>query len=199
MIPREPLVIGLTGNMGTGKSTAGRLFAERGFRRHDADEAVKEVLLRQPDVIAAIRARLGEETVSPGGEVQRGLVAAKVFDDAGALRWLEALLHPRLHEIWRIEFAKPGPPWIVEVPLLFEKSLENWFDFTVCVSADSELQIRRLGLRGIPLEHARQRLAKQLPLAQKCELADFVLQNDGSLSFLRQQVDWLAGKLTTAA
>jgi dephospho-CoA kinase len=169
--------------------------AQHGFRRHDSDEAVRTVLLRQPDVVSAIRERFGSEAVSPDEEVRREIVAAKVFADEGALRWLEQLLHPRLHEIWRVEFAKPGAPWVIEVPLLFENGLENWFDFTACVTADFDQQIRRLEQRGIPPELARRRLARQLPLARKCELADFVLLNDGSLGFLSQQVSRLVGAL----
>jgi dephospho-CoA kinase len=83
----------------------------------------------------------------------------------------------------------------VEVPLLFEKRLENWFDFTVCVTTDSATQLRRLEQRGVPPEQAHQRLVKQLPLARKCELADYVLLNDGSPEFLREQVNALADRL----
>jgi len=85
--------------------------------------------------------------------------------------------------------------FIVEVPLLFEKGLENWFDFTVCVTTDSSTQLRRLEQRGIPPELAHQRLVKQLPLARKCELADHVLLNDGSPEFLKEQVNALADRL----
>ena len=91
--------------------------------------------------------------------------------------------------------ATQGTAFIVEVPLLFEKGLENWFDFTVCVATDSETQLRRLEQRGIPREQARKRLTQQLPLARKCELADHVLLNDGTPEFLREQVDALADRL----
>ncbi len=79
--------------------------------------------------------------------------------------------------------------------MLFEKQLENWFDFTVCVTTDSATQLRRLEQRGISPELARQRLVKQLPLARKCELADHVLLNDGTPEFLREQVNALADRL----
>jgi len=74
------------------------------------------------------------------------------------------------------------------VPLLFEKSLQNWFDFTIGVASDAALQLARLEQRGLPPPLARQRISQQLPLAQKIELSDFVLLNDGSLDFLREQV-----------
>jgi dephospho-CoA kinase len=83
----------------------------------------------------------------------------------------------------------------VEVPLLFEKQLENWFDFTLCVASDSFLQIARLEQRGLSRALAEQRILKQLPLARKIELADFVLLNDGSPDFLQQQTDRLVSVL----
>jgi dephospho-CoA kinase len=130
------------------------------------------------------------------GRVRRDRVAEKVFNDPAALAWLEDLLHPRLLTRWREVLAgSRDTAFIVEVPLLFEKGLENWFDFTVCVTTDSELQLRRLEQRGIPRDQARQRIAQQMPLARKCELADFVLLNDGSPQFLREQVDTLAARL----
>lgn len=190
------LIVGLTGGMGCGKSTAAAMFADRGFRRLDADQAVREELLTDPAVAGAIRARLGPAMFAPDGSVRRDKVAEVVFQDSAALAWLEGLLHPLLLARWREVFARSrGAAFIVEVPLLFEKGLENWFDFTVCVTTDSALQLRRLEQRGIPPELARQRLVKQLPLARKCELADHVLLNDGTPDFLREQVNALADRL----
>jgi len=190
------LIVGLTGGMGCGKSTAAAFFAERGFERLDADVHVRDVLLADPEVVEAIRGRLGAEMLDAGGKVRRDRVAESVFLDPAALTWLEEMLHPRLYAHWRRLFAaSQGRKFIVEVPLLFEKGLENWFDFTVCVTTDSESQLRRLEQRGISPTLARQRLAKQLPLARKCELADHVLLNDGSPGFLREQVNALADRL----
>ncbi|MBL9216223.1 MAG: dephospho-CoA kinase [Opitutaceae bacterium] len=193
------MIVGLTGGMGCGKSTAAAMFAERGFRRLDADQVVRDELLTSPAVIQAIRERLGDSMISAEGSVRRDRVGERVFQDPEALAWLEGLLHPLLLERWRVLFATArGTAFIAEVPLLFEKELENWFDFTVCVTTDSAQQLRRLELRGIPPELARQRLAKQLPLARKCELADFVLLNDGTPGFLREQVDALADRLLSS-
>ena len=190
------LIVGLTGGMGCGKSTAAAMFADRGFRRLDADQTVRDELLPGPAVAEAIRARLGPAMLAADGSVRRDKVAEVVFSDPAALAWLEELLHPRLLARWREVFAQSkGTAFIVEVPLLFEKGLENWFDFTVCVTTDSALQLRRLEQRGIPPELARQRLVKQLPLARKCELADHVLLNDGTPDFLREQVNALADRL----
>jgi dephospho-CoA kinase len=190
------LMVGLTGGMGCGKSTAAARFAELGFRRLDADQVVRDELLPSSEVAEAIRSRLGNAMLAADGSVRRDKVAERVFKDPEALAWLEDLLHPRLLTKWRELLANAtGTAFIVEVPLLFEKGLENWFDFTVCVTTDSESQLRRLEKRGIPRDQARQRIAQQLPLARKCELADFVLLNDGSPAFLLEQVDMLAARL----
>jgi dephospho-CoA kinase len=196
MVNSTNLLVGLTGGMGCGKSTAAALFAEHGFRRLDSDQIVRDELLPNPDVAQAIRARLGPAMLDGNGAVRRDKLAELVFADPAALAWLEELLHPRLLARWREIFAAvSGVAFIVEVPLLFEKGLENWFDFTVCVTTDSATQLRRLEQRGVPPEQARQRLVKQLPLARKCELADHVLLNDGSPEFLREQVNALADRL----
>jgi dephospho-CoA kinase len=196
MASRGNLIVGLTGGMGCGKSTAAALFAELGFRRLDADRTVHEVLMPSAEVTAAIRARFGATVMTPAGAVDRAKLGAVVFADPATLAWLEELLHPRLRAHWdQIYAMAQGEKFIVEVPLLFEKRLENRFDFTVCVTTSSALQLRRLEQRGVSPEIARQRLAKQLPLARKCELADFVLLNDGTLEFLREQVSELARRL----
>ncbi len=182
--------------MGCGKSTAAAMFAECGYRRLDADQVVRDILLRYAEVVASIRAKFGENLINADGTVRRDRLAETVFQDDSALAWLENLLHPRLEAHWRGLLAgASGERFIVEVPLLFEKGMENWFDFTACVTTESAQQLRRLEQRGIPPGLARQRLAKQLPLTRKCELADFVLLNDGSLEFLREQVNALADRL----
>jgi dephospho-CoA kinase len=196
MVSTTNLIVGLTGGMGCGKSTAAAMFADRGFRWLDADQMVHEELLPDPAVARAIRAKLGTDMLAPDGSVRRDRVAEVVFNNPANLAWLEDLLHPRVLDRWREVFAgSRGTAFIVEVPLLFEKGLENWFDFTVCVTTDSASQLRRLESRGISPELAHQRLTKQLPLARKCELADHVLLNDGSTDFLREQVNALADRL----
>jgi dephospho-CoA kinase len=193
------LVVGLTGGMGCGKSTAAALFVECGFTLIDTDRVVRELLLPDPAVAAAIRERFGPSVAAADGTILRDRLAGMVFPDAAALEWLENLLHPGVRAHCEKTIAAfHGKAFVVEVPLLFEKGLENWFDFTVCVTADSRQQLHRLQQRGIPPELASQRIARQLPLTRKCELADYVLLNDGSVQFLREQVRQLAAQLIKA-
>ncbi len=190
------LIVGLTGGMGCGKSTAAAMFAERGFRRLDSDQIIRDEIYPLPGIREAIRSRFGAGVLAENGSVRRDRLGEIVFKDDAALAWLEDLLHPLLLGRWREIFSgAKGISFVVEVPLLFEKGLENWFDFIVCVTAGSAQQLRRLEQRGISPDIALQRLAKQLPLARKCDLADHVLLNDGSTDFLREQVNALADRL----
>jgi dephospho-CoA kinase len=193
------MILGLTGGLGCGKTTAARLFVEQGFRHIDSDAVIRERVLTSDEVSAAIRARFGDSVFTRAGEVDRPSLAAIVFSDDAQRQWLEELTHPRFFEIARATLrAGSGASFIVEVPLLFEKELDNWFDFTVCVACDEGAQLDRLEQRGVDRAHARQRISKQLPLARKIELSDFVLWNDGSTGFLKAQVDRIVDSLNRA-
>ncbi len=157
---------------------------------------MRDYVFVQPEVVLALRDRFGPETVAADGSVNRTHVAGLVFNDDTALKWLEELVHPRLFAYWRdLWRAEPGVSWVVEVPLLFEKQLENWFDFIACVTCAPQQQLTRLEQRGLTRALAEQRISKQLPLARKIELSDFVLLNDGSAEFLQKQVDLLVARL----
>jgi dephospho-CoA kinase len=193
---RLTMILGLTGGFGCGKSTAAKLFAEWGFRHIDSDIIVRERVLPSEPVTTAIRARYGDKVFQPTGLVDRPSLARIVFADDSERLWLENLTHPGFFAIARGLFREnPGLDWIVEVPLLFEISLENWFDFTVCVACDGASQLARLEQRGLDRALAEQRISKQLPLARKIELSDFVLWNDGSTGFLKSQVDRIVAVL----
>jgi len=165
------------------------MFERNGFQRVDSDALVRDRVLTQPAVLQALRARFGGAVIAPDGTVNRTQLAKQVFASDTERLWLEDLTHPLLFALWReILGAAPQASWVFEVPLLFEKSLENWFDFTLCVGCAPAQQLARLEQRGLPHALAEQRISKQLPQARKIELADFVLWNDGSVQFLQDQV-----------
>ena len=193
------MILGLTGGFGCGKSTAAKLFVERGFTHMDSDAIVREKVLPSADVAASLRGHFGASVFGPTGEVDRPALAAIVFNNDAERLWLEELTHPGFFEIARATLrADPKADWVVEVPLLFEKSLENWFDFTVCVACDGGSQLARLEQRGLDRSLAGQQISKQLPLTRKIELSDFVLWNDGSTGFLKSQVDRIVESLQRA-
>ncbi|HEY1764313.1 MAG TPA: dephospho-CoA kinase [Opitutaceae bacterium] len=183
------MILGLTGGFGCGKSTAARLFAGRGLAHVDSDVLIREQVLPLDSVRRAIGARHAQ-AVGADGQVDRVALARIVFTDDAERVWLEGLTHPLYFDLLRRALrSAPANDWVVEVPLLFEKSMENWFDFTACVACDRRSQIARLEQRGLDPALAEQRISKQLPLARKIELSDFVLWNDGSAGFLKSQVD----------
>jgi len=191
--------VGVTGGMGCGKSTVARLLERAGYRQLDSDRIVRETVLVDPTVVAALRERFGAGVLDGAGRIDRAALAARVFPDDDARVWLEGLVHPRVFAAWRTAFAgAPAARWVVEVPLLFEQGLENWFDFTICVALSPAQQLARLEQRGIPRALAGQRISKQLPLARKIELSDFVLWNDGSAAFLEAQTARLIDALQAA-
>lgn len=193
------MILGITGGMGCGKSTAARIFENRGLRRLDSDVLVREEVMTDPDVRARLRAEFGDAVVPNGGPVNRARLAEAVFRDDAAREKLEQLTHPPLFARWRAALrAHPEVEWVFEVPLLFEKALENWFDFTVCVASSPAQQLARLEQRGLSRVLAEQRISKQLPLARKIELSDHVLWNDGSAAFLESQVDHLLALVRSA-
>jgi dephospho-CoA kinase len=190
------MILGITGGLGCGKSTAARLLEARGFRRLDSDALVRERVLTDPAVVAALREHFGARILDPDGGIDRSKLSEIVFGSDQELVFLEELVHPVVYSLWRTALAEdPKGQWAVEVPLLFEKSLEKWFDFIVCVACAPEQQLVRLEQRGLSRTFAGQRISKQLPLARKIESSDFVLWNEGSPQFLEAQVDRLVASL----
>lgn len=195
--PVRPLALGLTGGMGSGKTTVLGWFAEAGWATLEADAEVRRMLGSDTGLIQEIASHFGPDVLLPGGGgIHRASLAELVFRDGEALDWLEAVIHPRVRERWK-EFLEihQNRPRIVEIPLLFEKNLEKAFDMSVLVFADAATQLDRLRKRGIDPTKAQLRLQRQLPSELKARRADFVLTNDGSLSFLRQQFERLIKQL----
>lgn len=190
------MVIGLTGGMGSGKSTAARLFEKRGFRRIDCDEIAHDLLRGNEEVKNGVEAAFGGGVFDSNGDVDRAALGAIVFKSEDKLSELEAILHPRIRDAWLAKIAaEPDTRWVVEIPLLFEKNLQNRVDFTVCVFSDLSTQVKRLQLKGIDRAQALARIEKQMPVSEKAEIADFVLLNEGSLEFLDEQIKTLSTRI----
>ncbi|MEM9160791.1 MAG: dephospho-CoA kinase, partial [Verrucomicrobiota bacterium] len=125
--------IGITGGIACGKSTASRMFEAAGFGRIDCDELVHELLASDQSVISEVSSEFGEAVLADEGGINRRELGRRVFGNPDALKALEGILHPRVRERWEsIADAESDKDWVVEIPLLFEKKLENRVDFTVC-------------------------------------------------------------------
>jgi dephospho-CoA kinase len=194
----EPLLVGLTGGVGCGKTLALKYLEIKGFKVIDCDEVVHCLIDGDAAVHVALLGRWGEGILSQQGRIDRSKIAAIVFNNDEELAFLEGLLHPRVLEYWQQKVAEghdPKDKWIVEVPLLFEKNFESLFHFTVCITSNEELQIQRLQERGLKAEQIHLRIEKQLPLVEKMQKADFVIMNNGTQTFLMQQLERLVALL----
>jgi len=183
------MILGLTGGMGCGKTTAARQLAGLGARVIEADAIVRDLYAGDSEVRGALRQRHGAGIFGPDGELDRKGLAARVFTDPTELNWLEELVHPRVRAVWLSEARKEPERWtVVEIPLLFEKGLEIHCSITVCLGAQRDVQLRRLRERGLSEEEMAARLARQWPLAGKMKRADFIVSNSGSLELLAVQL-----------
>ena len=181
--------LGLTGGIGCGKSTVAALFEEVGWQTIDSDSIVRELLTEDQDVQDQIREHWGDKVFTQDDLIDRKAVAALVFSDKSELKWLENLIHPVVQERWKSSLeGAPELAWLVEIPLLFEKRLETYFDLTVCVySIDSTVETRTNN-RGYTKAEILQRREQQMPIDEKVERADHVISNSGSYDFLKLQI-----------
>lgn len=178
-----PIVFGLTGGLGSGKSTVAAHYRRRGLPVIDADALAREVVAPESDGLAAVAREFGPDILR-GGALDRPALARLVFADPEARRRLEAITHPRIQarrDALLAQLGAAGEPLVCyEVPLLFERGLETSLRPVVVVSVPEALQVTRARQRDASSEaEARARLAAQLPLADKAARADYVIDNAG--------------------
>ncbi|MCW2924517.1 MAG: coaE [Thermoleophilia bacterium] len=205
-MPR-PIVIGVTGGIGAGKSTVVDAFSRRGATPFSADAAVHE-LYADPHVRDAVRERWGSSVFDGSGDVDRGSIAAIVFNDPAERAWLESLLHPLVGVAWDRFVAEqqalhsaPGDSaefLVAEVPLLFEAGLEDRYDTIVAITAPLPTRIARAEARGSGRTLSAERDAAQMPEAEKAERADFTYANTGSVEDLEAFADSVLDSLRAA-
>jgi dephospho-CoA kinase len=194
--PAVPLV-GLTGGMGAGKSTALAALERLGAAVLSADAIVHE-LLHDRQVREQIVARFGSE-VAPGGSLDRGALAARAFVAEEDRTFLEGMLWPLVGaraEAWarEVRSRRPAPrAAVIEVPLLFEAGELAGYDATIAVVADEGLRRERASARGHAL--AEERAARQLPQEEKARRATYVVRNNGTMEELEQELSTVLDKL----
>jgi dephospho-CoA kinase len=184
--PRPPL-LGLTGAIAAGKSEALAALARLGAATLSSD-AVVHRLLGSPVVRERLVERWGDD-VAPDAVVDRARVGTIVFERPEELRWLESLLHPlvadRVHE-WVVGLAPDTPLAVVEVPLIFESSMDRVFDATLAVTARDEIRAERAQARGTDL--LAERSGRQLSQEEKAARATFAVANDDSVGALEAKL-----------
>lgn len=195
------LRVGLTGGLASGKSTVGRMLADRGAAVFDADELVRELYRPGGAAERAARDLFGAAVLDENGAVDRVRVAEIVFRDPGKRHALEARIHPIVREERERRFGQAA--WagarvaVCEASLLFETGTEGEYDRVLLVVAPEQTRIQRWIARGGTEEDARRRLAAQIAPEEAARRAHEVIVNDGSPEALRRQVEevwerWLA-------
>jgi dephospho-CoA kinase len=186
-------LFGLTGGIGMGKSAAAQILIERGVSLVDTDLLARSIVEPGQPALKEIQRTFGGLVLSPEGQLQRGALARIVFSDPAARQKLEAITHPRIRELWKMEIEnwRAGRTTVgcVVIPLLFETNAESEFDTTICVACSAATQQKRLIERGWTAEQIAQRIAAQFPIEQKIAKSNFVVWNEGSLEILAAQLD----------
>jgi dephospho-CoA kinase len=186
------LRVGLTGNVGAGKSTLVSLFAGWGATVIDADVLAREVVEPGGAVLKLVAEIFGEHVIAENGRLDREAMRRIVFADAGAREQLEAILHPAIRARFRelfIEAEARGDRIIIGVvPLLYEKKMDEEFDVVLLVDAPLDLRIERLvNKRGLSVEDAHAVAAAQVPAEQKRARADLIIDNDSDIPTLERR------------
>ena len=187
------LRIGLTGGIGSGKSTVSRLLGERGAVVVDADVIAREVVAPGTPGLAAIVEAFGPTVLAADGSLDRPGLAAVVFADPEARRRLDAIVHPLVRaRAGELEAAAPPDAVVVhDVPLLAETGQGASYDLVVVVETDPGVRVARLVQRGLRADDARARIAVQATDEQRRAIADVVLDNSGTPEQLTEQVERL--------
>lgn len=182
---------GLTGNIGSGKSTAARIFSALGVPVFYADQQAKQ-LYQDPEVLREVRRLFGDDVTDASGHVVFKNLAKIVFSDPEKLRQLNALIHPRVREKYYswLELHKEQPYTIQEAAIMVESGLYKQMDAVVVITAPQGQRLQRiLGRDGTTEEEVKKRMSQQLPEEKLVEIADFVVKNDEQSLLIPQILD----------
>lgn len=188
------LEIGLTGGIGSGKSTVAKLLREAGYPVVDADQVARDNMEPGSTVLAEVAKAFGEDIVLGDGSLDRAELARRAFSDEERTRTLNAITHPAIRAESDRRFneleAQGAAAAVYDMPLLVELGLDEEMDLTIVVDVDPEERVRRLvSSRGLDEQDARNRISRQISDAQRREKADVVIDNNGSLEELKQRVN----------
>lgn len=188
--------IGVTGSIGTGKSTFCRFLAEGGGEHLDADAIAKELMKPGHKGYDSVIDAFGTFITDEKGRIQPDVLAEQVFTDREKLDTLEGILHPLVIERIQGRIAEARHNfYVIDAPLLFEAGVDRLCDWVVVVTAPEEDVAERLEVRGMSPEQIERRRSRQLPEEEKIERADEVVQNDGDLDDLKEKASQLRDRV----
>ena len=188
--------LGITGGIGSGKTMVCRLLEERGFPVFYADKEAKKLMQEDEGVRAAIEAAFGAQSYASDGRLDRAYLAEQVFGNEEKLKRLNEIVHPRVFEAFeetKKEAARNGAELLVhEAALIFESGGDQHLDAVAVVEAPDEVRLRRVVERdNVTADQVRDRMGHQLPPAELCRRADYVINNSGAPGDLHAEVDRL--------
>lgn len=192
--------IGLTGGIGSGKSTVAKLLAEHGYVVVDADKIAREIMEPRSPVLDDVAAAFGDDLINEDGSLDRGELARKAFVDKQSIEKLNSITHPAIRSESERRFAAAeaaGEPAVVyDMPLLVELGMHRDMDLTVVVDVEAEERVRRLtDSRGLDEADARARIAQQIDADTRNAAADVIIDNNGAEADLKPQVERLIKRI----
>lgn len=192
------MILGLTGGIGTGKSTVANMLKEKGIPVVDTDLISREVI-EYPEIIEKIKLEISNEVFDFNNKLDRKKISEIVFENQEKLKKLNEIMHPEiLKKMWDEveELKKNYKIIVVDVPLLFEINMEKEVDKILLIYASKEIQLKRIMERdGRTREEAVKIISSQMPLYKKREKSDYIIQNNDSLEKLEKNLDKIVQKL----
>jgi dephospho-CoA kinase len=191
------VLIGLTGGIGSGKSTVAKRLVQLGATEIDADLLAREVVAPGTEGLLEVAGRFGADVIDSDGSLNRALLAQRAFSSEENRKDLEAILHPRIQKLSRERIAKASGLVIYTIPLLVETNSALPFDKVLTVSAPAEVRVQRLvQSRGMTEVEAKARISAQASDEQREAIADYVIHSDCSMDELFEQVDRIHAEVT---
>lgn len=197
----QKYVVGLTGGIGSGKTTVANLFADQGISLVDADIVARQVVEPNTKGYTAIVEHYGQRILNHDGTINRAQLRSNIFNDESQRQWVNQLLHPLIREEMLKQVGKATSPYVIMViPLLFENGLDSLVNRTLMVDISPELQVQRTIKRdNVPADQVSNIIAAQMSRDEKLSKTDDVIENQGAVSELKTQVQLFHSKYLNLA
>ncbi len=187
------MIVGITGGIGSGKTICAEIFEELEIPVYYSDQRAKELMVTDLNLITSIKLLFGEESYTEDGRLNRKYIAGLIFNDESMLKEMNKLVHPAVRADflnWGRQQLKSAPYIMQESALLYETGSYRLFDKVIVVDAPIDIRIRRVMERdSVTEEQVLARMSKQLPSEEKREKADYIIENDGRHSIIRQIIE----------
>jgi len=190
-------IIGLTGGIATGKSSASKFLKKQGFQIIDADAVVHELQATGSSLLSEIANAFGSTVLHEDGSLNRGKLGKIVFGNADVRAKLDAIVHPVVRAEFEERLRKSKADMLfLDVPLLFEAGFDDMTDVNLVIRASREMQLKRLKMRdGLTEQEAQARINSQMPMSEKVARADFVIDNNGEIHELEENIEKFLGEI----